>query len=162
CPLRPPRLGQELRRPRPGALRQYGGVVARTAGREGRSPLRRRRGPRRHARPPRRLARARTPLRPGPHHLAASRRQPVRRRMVEEVVELTIAKQKNRADGDKIKLRLHGIASSCVVVPFDGYQPTDELPATGVAMLSALAEIDTGTGVSTSVWEEASGVPRRS
>ncbi len=77
------------------------------------------------------------------------------------ILELQVAKQKNGPDGDKLRLRLVNVGKSCALDLYRGDDPTDELPPAAVEVLTALAEIDTGTGATAGVWEEATGHARR-
>lgn len=73
-------------------------------------------------------------------------------------IELTSVKQKMRPTGKKIKLALANVQASCVLAPWrgDSVVTVEDMPPTAHQVLSALQEVDTGDGVSATVWMESS------
>ena len=72
-------------------------------------------------------------------------------------------KQKDGPKFAPITAKLKVVGSSCVVVPCDPAQPgAGTLTDTGRKLLETLDEVDTGTGVSSTVWLTASGMAERS
>lgn len=74
--------------------------------------------------------------------------------------DLVNKKQKNRADGERLKLRLVEVpaARSVALAEWRGPTVDDELPESSVQLLRTLSEVDLGTGVNNTVWKTSSKV----
>lgn len=70
------------------------------------------------------------------------------------LVRLEVTKQKNHVATPSVRLHLTPSADSAVITPYRGADemPVDELPEIPLAILRTLADVDTGAGVSSSVW----------
>lgn len=76
-------------------------------------------------------------------------------------VELTATKQKNRESGHKTRLRLVKERESCVLEVYRGALDDGTLPPSAEFALRTLDEIDTGEGVSRTIWAGATELAER-
>jgi hypothetical protein len=75
-------------------------------------------------------------------------------------VEITSTKQKNSQSGQRLRFAMAKERDSLVLAEWRGDQ-TDEIGVTAEAMLTTLHEIDTGEGVTATIWLETSGQPKK-
>lgn len=97
----------------------------------------------------------------GHSSLEAALETSIELKTTDEVIEVQIAKQRNAPGGDKIRLQRVNVGTSCALDLYRGEVDSDDLPQTAVDLLVALAEIDTGSGVATGLWEDTVSLPRR-
>lgn len=76
---------------------------------------------------------------------------------------LEVTKQKDAQPTDKIRLRLHKVAQSCVLLGEEGItMPRTSLTANQRKLLEALRDTDTSDGIASAALERNSGIPKGS